>query len=718
MRAHIRKGLLLGTALLGGAMAVLPMGAAALAAAEQGIETVVVTASKRAENLQNVPMGVSALTGDTLSQLNAVNFADYVSRIPALASQGSDAGHTQLILRGINAGGVGATVGTYIDETPYGSSSALANGLITTPNIDTFDIARVEVLRGPQGTLYGANTLGGLLKFVTKTPDPAAFDSKVQLGVDSVAHGGVGWSAKGMVNLPITDNFALRGVIYHNRQAGFIDDPARGKKDVNSSDETGGRLALLWRPSEDLTLRFTAYGQNLDLDGNNAVDVSPVPSASTASGFAIGLTPLFGKYQQARTAEEYSKLRYRLYNATEDWDLGFATLTSSTSFGTFKDSSIQDATALYGTLIRAHLNQKKFTQEVRLASPSSDTLEWLAGFYYTHETGSLLQELVLTPTAVPLGTLTLNSGYAETAGFADITYHFSPSFDISVGGRYAGNSQHANQFGLAVAAGDSSESVFTWSVAPRWHLSKNAMLYARVAKGYQPGGPNALPPSPPPNVPTSFNSDTLINYELGFKGDLDGGRISLDADAFYINWDSIQLLTVVAGFGVNGNGGTAESKGFEWDLSWEPVDSLTLRLAGAYVDAYLTADTDPLLLGAKSGDPLPYVPKWSASLDANYRFNPMGDFVPFVGGSWRYTGERYSGFDASFGQTKLPSYSQFDLRAGVDRDGWALEFYAKNITDARGISSTGTGGSAASAAAPTIFIIRPRVVGLRLSGHI
>ena len=664
MRMHIRKGLLLGTALLGGAMAVLP--GAALAAADQGIETVVVTASKRAEKLQSVPMGVSALTGASLAQLNAVSFADYVSRIPALSSSASDAGHTQLILRGINAGGVGATVGTYLDETPYGSSNSLANGTITTPNIDTFDIARVEVLRGPQGTLYGANTLGGLLKFVTNAPDPTGFAAKVEAGVDSVAHGGVGWSAKGMVNIPLADNAAVRAVIYHTKQAGFIDDPVQGTKDVNGSNETGGRLSVLWRPTADLTVRLTGYAQDFDLDGNNGVDGSLVPSPATASGFAIGLKPLFGDYQQGRTSPETSKVRYRLYNATEDWDLGFGTLTSATSFGTFKDNSILDATALYGTLIRGQLDQKKFTQEVRLASQSDQTLEWLAGFYYTHETSGLQQDLVLTPNGVPLGSLTINSGYAEIAGFANLTYHFSRAFDVGVGGRWARNSQHAREFGLASANGDSSESVFTWSVAPRWHLDENTMIYARIAKGYQPGGPNILPPSPPPSVPATFKSDTLINYELGFKGTLDDGRVSLDADAFYIKWDSIQLLTVVGGFAVNGNGGTAESKGFEWNLSWMPLDGLDLRLGGAYVDARLTADTDPLLLGAKSGDPLPYVPKWSVSLDGDYRFQPVGAVTPFVGASWRYTGERYSGFDVSFGQTRLPSYNAFDLRAGVD----------------------------------------------------
>jgi outer membrane receptor protein involved in Fe transport len=701
-------------------MAVQPL--PAQAASDTGLETVTVTATKRAEKLQDVPMGVGALTGDTLQKLNAANFEDFISRLPAVTLVATDAGHSQIVMRGINTGGIGATVGTYIDETPYGSSNSLANGLITTPNIDTFDISRVEVLRGPQGTLYGANTLGGLLKFVTNAPDPSQFDDKLELGVDDVAHGGVGWSAKGMLNLPITDDLAVRVVAYHDKQSGYIDDPVRGAKDVNGASGTGGRVSVLWKPTDDLSIRLTAHAQNFDFDGNNSIDGTFVPSGP---GYAISLTPLFGPYEQGRTVAETSKVHYRVYNGTIDYDLGFGTLTSASSYGTFSDHSIQDATGLLGLLIRPDLEQKKFTQEIRLASPSDATLEWLAGFFYTNEKSSLLQNLVVTPDGDPIAFLQVDSGYAELAGFADVTYHFTPAFDVSLGGRWAQNSQHALQFGLADASGGSSEGVLTWSVAPRWHVDENTMVYARIAKGYQPGGPNVLPPNPGPGVPASFKSDTLINYELGVKSSLDDNRISFDVDAFYITWNNIQLLTEVGGFGINGNGGTADSKGFEWDVSWNPIDPLTLRLGGAYVDARLTADAGPLL-GAQSGDPLPFVPQWSGSLDGDYRFASVGGFTPFVGASWRYLGPRFSAFDANFGQTKLPGYNEFDLRAGVDWQNWTLTLYAKNVTDQRGITSVGPGGSAASIAdpvnlpvpAPAISIDRPRVIGLTITGKI
>lgn len=693
-----------------------PAAAAEPASSEQ-LETIIVTATKRAEKSRDVPMSLTAVGGDTLARLQEVNFADYAQTIPGMVMVAADPGHTQLALRGIETEGTGATIGMYLDETPYGSSSALANGLVMTPNLDTFDMERIEVLRGPQGTLYGANTLGGLLKFVTRPPDPRAFDDEVELGVDRVAHSaGTGWSTKGMVNLPLAAGLALRIDGYRWTQPGFIDDPTQGRQDINGSGEKGGRASLLWNEIRDLSVRLTAYTQDLTLDGTNGVDVTMVPSAATASGERVDLAPLYGDLEQGRAATEASTVRYRLYNATVNWNLGWAGLASSTSYGTFDSSAIEDGTALYGTLIRPVLGEHRITQELRLTSPSDRTLEWLLGFYYNHENAQLHQDLVATPAGAPVGFVQVSSAYRETAGFADLTYHFSPAFDLSLGGRWARNEQHALEFGLASAGGDSSEGVFTWSVAPSWHVTRRTMLYVRIAKGYQPGGPNLLPPNPPPDIPATFRSDTLVNYEAGVKTEQLDGRLALDADVFDIKWRGIQLLTVVDNFGVNGNGGSADSRGLEGDLSWMPVDRLTLRLGGAYTRARLTSNTDPILVGALSGEPLPYIPDWSGSASADYTFYRAGGVSAFAGAGWRYTGVREAGFDPALGRTRLPADSEFDLHAGAARGRWQLEIYARNISGERGIAELDTGASAVSNAAPVIEVVEPRTIGFTLTG--
>jgi iron complex outermembrane recepter protein len=706
MRAYRQR--LLGSAILLTFASGVGAGTPAIAAetAATTVDTVVVTASKREEDLSTVPMAVTAIGGDTLESLNLVSFDDFVNRVPGMAFVSSDPGHTILILRGINAGGTGTTIGTYVDETPYGSSSALANGLISTPNIDTFDIQRVEVLRGPQGTLYGSSTLGGLLKFVTRQPDPTGFSAKIQAGADTTAHGDSGWSLRGMVNVPLSDTFAIRASGYRWREGGYIDDPTRNAENINTVDTIGGRISALWEPNENFSLQVSAMLQDLEADSGNSVDVTALPSGK------VSLHPLFGELEQGRAAPEFADVRYRVYNGTVNYDFGGVTLTSATSLDTFEDEIATDATGIFGLFVFGFLDQEKFTQEVRLASDTGQTWEWLVGLYYTDEDATLRQVLP------GFGFLQLDSEYNETAVFANVTYRFSESFDLGLGGRYAENDQEANQFGIAGdAAGESSESVFTWSVAPRWHVNENTMVYGRISKGFRPGGPNVLPLGNPAGVPSTFGSDSLTNYEIGLKTSTDDGRLSFEIDAFYIDWKDIQLLVVINNTGVNANGSSAASKGIEFSATWRPAEGLSIIAGGAWVEAELTGDTDPLTVGAVEGDRLPYVPRFSASIDADYTFAPMGSVTPFIGASWRYVGERDSGFDPAAGQTRLPSYHAIDLRAGFDFERWSLQVYAQNVGDSDGITSlSASGTSAVSGNAPSVAVMRPRTLGITLQG--
>jgi iron complex outermembrane recepter protein len=674
------------------------------------VERIVVTATKRSESVRDVAMNVTAITGADLERQRATNFEDYVGLVPGMTYTSDDPGRTQLTLRGLNTDGVASTVGTYLDETPYGSSSALAEGATKAANLDTFDIERIEVLRGPQGTLYGANTLGGLLKFVTYKPDASEFDHKVEYGGEVVEDGDMGAFFKGMVNVPLGDELAARAVGYYRHIPGYIDDPGRGVSDINETDVLGGRAMLRYEPSDDFSIDLMAVAQNLDAASESTVDVLVGPGNT--------ISPAFGDLTQRRLRNEYADVRYRVYNATVNWDLAWAELVSSTSWGTYDESSLEEVSAVLAGSIGNKLGIDKFTQEVRIASTESDSAwDWLAGAFFTHERAKFHNDII----GGPLDGLAidLNSKFIEKAAFANITYRFSEAFDVSVGGRYSMNDQSATQSGLGSAGGDSSEEVFTYSIAPRWHLSEETMLYARVAKGYRPGGPNTLPPPPiPPGVPTTFASDTATNYEVGIKTDLLDSRLLLDATAFFVEWDNIQLLFFIPGFGgANGNGGTAESKGVELAAAWALTDELTLRATAAYVDAYLTADTDPIIIGGVSGDPLPLVPEWSGSLSGEYRFATESVLQPWIGATWRHVGERWSGFDPAFGQIPLESYDVLDVRVGFDHGMWTAQLYAKNLTDERGIVSfTSLNFSSASGTA-SASVITPRTIGLAVTGR-
>jgi outer membrane receptor protein involved in Fe transport len=688
--------------------------AQAQTAGSSSIETVTVTAEKRTEQAKNVPMSLSVVSEDELNKLNIRSFADLVSQVPGLSVSEADPTHPVLTLRGINAGGDGSTVGTYFDETPYGSSNALANGTDTAPNLDTFDMQRVEVLRGPQGTLYGAGSEGGLIKFVSNAPDTNGFDDAFEIGAFTMAHGGLGNSVRGMFNVAFTDDLALRVVGFDVRTPGYINDPALGDKGVNNTTSYGGRASLLFNPTDKISIRFNVLQQQLDTD-NDAVEDVVVNNGK--------ITPLFGNYIQNRTALSPSGVRYYLYNATINWDLDFATITSATSYTDLHDFTFADDTAVLGADVQGFLHQGKFIQELRLASDPGATgpLDWLVGFYYTNEHDGLHQDVVTAFKTPPsFESLNLQSTYVETTGFANATYHVFSNFEIGAGIRYATDSQNSIESLTIpplgpVAGGASQHDILTWSADARYHLDEQTMLYARVATGWRPGGPNDLPPGAPANVPRSFKPDSLTDYEFGVKSVMPDLNLSFDADVYDIEWRDIQLLELVNNFNINGNGGRANSKGAEANVTWQPIERLTLNVNGAFTDAALSEPA--VAVGGLPGNPLPNSPRWSGTINGDYEFAAIDEYTPYIGASWHYFGIRGGGFSAGSPEISLPDYNTFDVRLGVSLDKWSVELYGKNLNDAKGISAFGpTGGSAASGAAATASLIQPRILGIILRG--
>jgi len=406
------------------------------------------------------------------------------------------------------------------------------------------------------------------------------------------------------------------------------------------------------------------------------------------------------------------------------------------------DFRCQLATLFFSTpgttdrLLSAILNQvtstDKFTQEFRLVSPESDTFEWLFGAYYTDEDSGLDPQ---TYTAVEPGTEdpaagipaiadgSLVSTYEELAFFANATWHITDRFDLSFGGRWSENDQEASQgltIGLPPPFGGtslfeglkSSESPFTYSISPRFEFTDTTSMYARVATGFRPGGPNVLPPGSPPEI-ASYDSDQLTSYEVGLRTGTSDGAFSLDVAAYYLDWNDIQLFAVINGVGVNANGGTAVSQGLEFTAAVRPTDGLTFSLNGAYTDAYLTQDTDPLV-GGLDGDPLPYVPEWSLGLSGDYEWTVFGDATAYIGGQVAYVDDRTANFStrASDGSLRVAqSYTTFDLRGGIDMGRWNFEFYGKNLTDEAGINDIET-TIAYPNGAVGIGVTRPRTIGL------
>src|SRR5690606_13248618 len=294
--------------------------------------------------LIDVPQSVSVVSGDALENVQATNFADYLKLVPGLQLNQTTPGFGRLVLRGVNTGGVASTVAVYQDETTFGSSSGLANGAILAGDFDTFDIERIEVLRGPQGTIYGASSMGGVLKYVTRKPDTSALEVRARASIETVNGGDESYLGSAVVNLPLGQTVAFRASGFYRDFGGFIDSIGTAgsdiEKDINSSKSYGGRASVLFKPSENFSVQLSAYLQNLKTDASNSVDSDP----------ATGRT-LYGRLSQSQFVPEFTDVRYRVYSAVVDADLGFANLVSATSYSSLSQSFRGDLTTQYGGLI-------------------------------------------------------------------------------------------------------------------------------------------------------------------------------------------------------------------------------------------------------------------------------------------------------------------------------------------------------------------------------
>ncbi|MGH8160516.1 MAG: TonB-dependent receptor [Rhodanobacter sp.] len=694
---------------------------------------VVVTANKRKERLQDVPMAVSALSGDQLERQSAFSFADYATQVPGLNVISTGAGQTQLVLRGVTSGygQANASVGTYIDDTPYGSSTVYSAGSLLTPDIDPDDLQRIEVLRGPQGTLYGSNTLGGLVKFVTTPPDSTQFSGRVEAGASSVAGGGGGYDTHVTVNLPLVqDKLALRINAYDRKDPGYVDNVFTGQKDLDGDKVHGARAQLLWTPTQQFSLKLSALAQNLSSNSlaNAGVDVDPVT-----------LKPIYGDLQQSRAASTgMFDLRYRLYSADLNADFGWAKLISTSSYSTLAKDSNTDYTAAYAPVLNPAfgltgvgysllnpITLGKFTQELRLQSPQDQTLEWRVGAFYTREHSSNQQNLLSfdastgAPVVLPtLGDISVGPAiFREWAAFGDVTWHITSQFSMLLGARYSNDETSFTQVGDGLLVGSTdfiirqSDSPTTFLLNPSFKFNDDLMAYARIASGFRPGGPNVGVP-PGLGAPVTFGPDKLVSYELGLKSTVLDKRMTIDVDAFYIDWSQIQLTSYADGFGFLGNGGKATSQGLEASWQYAPVHGLLLSANASWTDAELAANTPPGLYGYK-GDSLPFVPRWNANLGADYDFPLAGGWSGFVGGSYRFIGARKADFAVVPGpRSTVPSYDEVDLRAGVNYANWTFKAYVKNVTNERGITSVSPETTDPLGSPFAATYVMPRTVGV------
>lgn len=723
------------------------------------LDTVIVTANKRVENVREVAAAISVIGEQQLENMGANSLSDYADLVPGLQVQDNGApGLTSVSIRGISALSSGATVATYIDEVPVGSSGIYQAASILNLDLLPYDIERIEVLRGPQGTLYGAGAIGGLLKYVTRAPDMSTREFRVGAGLSSVQDGDQGWNARFGASLPLQeDRLGLRVSYARNELPGYTGNVVDGRDDINSGSQTGARAALVW-DGDAFDLKLSALSQSIDSDNRAGVALDPVTEQ-----------PMFGDLVDRVWQPQPFTKDLDLYSLTMDWDLGWADFVSATGWSNTQSMYQIDSTIQFGefanlqlglpepgsSFVRYNLDLDKLTQEFRLTSKSGGRFEWLIGAFYTTEDAMQRQRVWLgqrdgSPLPAPLndmfGTLAvieLPSDYKETALFANGAWRLSERFKIDAGVRQSRNEQTFSQnvpVGVLVPLGNSpgasKEDVFTWSLSPQFQLAEDVMVYARAATGYQPGGPNVALPGMPPSVDSSM----LASYEIGMKSQFADKRVELDLAAFRIDWDDIQVASQFNGVGGLVNGGEATSKGIELSALFRATDDLRFGLNAAYTKAEVENDFeatvipqpgfDVIINSGLAGDRMPYVPELAWSATAEYAFE-FGAAHGQVGAAFRSVGDRVTdtterqritapGDPSTVLQeevtapVEVDSYRALDLYAGIGKGGWELRAYINNVSDERAYSSISpaasalTGGVVQLGAVP----IQPRTFGI------
>jgi len=694
------------------------------------LQRVTVTAEKKSESELDVPISMTVVEASIMLNAGMSQLNDYYATVPGLSVNDRGSGRTTLVMRGISTGSENnPTVGVSIDDAPFGSSTTD----YSISDIDPFDIDHIEVLRGPQGTLYGASSMGGLIKFVMAEPSTDSFNGRVQSDVSSTDHGTMGYAVRASVNIPLSSDAAVRASVFNRHDAGYVDDPLQGKKNVNEGDAQGARISTLWRPSDSFTLRTSILAQNNSVDSSARVDMQQ-----------NSYTPVFGPYEHARLpGTDNADTQTRMFTVQMDGKLGWADLASVSSYNQYKLIGPQDVSGTFGGIANAiygipglgvkivnNNETGKFSQELRLSSPDDGRqLSWLAGGFFTREHTTGFQRVLAVNGATGgdegLGSMydgTSPSTFKEIAGFGNVTYRFTDAFDVQLGGRYSSVTQHfSSALSGPLNGGDSTSSdsagdnVWNYSFSPRYHISDDVMTYLRVATGYRAGGVNTLLLDDQGKFPSQYKSDSLTSYEWGLKGDFADHALTLSGSLFYIDWTDIQISEISQDSGNTYfvNAGAAKSQGAELSLSWRPVHGLNIAANTAYTDAVLTKDTPDGTYG-KSGDRLPYSPNWSGNLSGDYSF-PLSDGLDGnVGGSVTYVGDRESNFTSSSSAERfaLRSYTTGELHAGVQSMDWNVSLYMKNLTDARGYLSATPQNNTTGVSSYGLLLIQPRTYGV------
>jgi outer membrane receptor protein involved in Fe transport len=686
------------------------------------VESVVVV-GKRGQTAANTAGGASVLSGDALSKVGAESFADYLGKLPGVVFNAGPSGNSTAVIRGVGttAGldqGQGTT-GYYINEIPLTE----VGYTISIPDIDTFDVSRVEVLRGPQGSLYGASSLGGAINYIAKEADTTGgFDAALETSLSKTVNArSLGYTGKAMLNVPLIANeLAARVVVVKRETPGYLDNIGIGKKGSNDNRVTDGRVSLVWTPDDKTKVSWLSLWQSSFADDES---------------FRMSR---YGELERSTALPTSFDLDFALHSARVDRDFGFAKLTALASYNK-KQQELHFDYSLYlpnfmGTanpqLFRQLGESKNTNYEMRLASPDGGRFEWLIGASY-QKTDKRFDEDISAPDAFTVLTPQVDPsllrgnyyhwGFSQTHGtdksvFGEASVNLDGGWKLTAGGRRydtslnSGSEYHGTLYpnGLIIPVGYQAESGFSPKLSVSYKATPQTMYYAVASEGFRFGGANSLSPLAGFNTPGGWGSDSLRNYEIGVKSSLLNRRLSFDVDVFNIDWSDLQVrLTRPDGLTYGTNAGKARLRGVEFSGAFRATDNLDLGVNYTYLDAKLTQDLLQATVPLHKGQQLPGSSKNQLSSTLTYKWNNPHNASATLSG--RYLSDAPANLQQP--NQRINGFSQFDARYAMWFDNLELSLFVNNIADKRGVTfSYGSDNLFGQQE----FVIRPRTAGVRL----
>lgn len=709
------------------------------------LEEVIVTASKRVVgvSVQDAALAVNVLSKETIKKRGLVNMDDYLATVPGASYIPRSAMDKRVVLRGLSVGpsDLSSTASVYLGEIPLSASSFGAF------NINLVDIERIEVIKGPQGTLYGSNSLGGIVRNIPVMPNLAQVEGSVKLGVSAQSESDeINQSLVGALNMPLIENqMALRVAAYQYDHAGYIDvvstpeaealaDATGGtvivKEDTGSNSNTGVRASLLWEPTDKATLGLTLGAQKDELDGLSDVQVA-------LTGYQISFLNVA---PSQRVETDYSNLVF-------EYDFGWATLLSSSSILNNEQNETRSLLPTSGPniltgpfLLDQTFQTNMKSQEIRLASNSGGPLQYLVGLFYEEVQLDAGEQLswIGRAAANPWGVELLSDGlreinYRQKAIFGEVSYQLNEQWLLTLGGRHFAYDRSDSVTGLSNALFNgpdtdvnTNQSDATYKANLAYTPDTNTLIYAQWSEGFRLGRGQSLPN--PELCDTDDNekldftdgvltpdveTDTTENMELGLKLTFLDNRLTVNTALFRIDWNNIPVTITHTSPGacpgatqITNNIGEARSQGVELEANYH-MDAWVLNISASYMDTERTKVRAPIF----EGEDLIYAPRTNAHVGLQYNFI-LATYSAFVRTDIAYVGE-YQANIRDLGYPLAGDYIDVNFRLGIKRNNWALSFYGTNMTgeDDLRITNAGSGENKVGVRA------QPRKLGLELSYH-